>query len=61
MREAGYEDLHKNIQDFRSLHPANQLKDSISRAINQEYTPKPVAPGTKLRRTRRLRSKTKLL
>jgi sec-independent protein translocase protein TatB len=43
VREAGYDDLHKNIQDFRSLHPANQLKDSISRAINQEYTPKPPA------------------
>jgi sec-independent protein translocase protein TatB len=48
VREAGYEDLHKNIQDFRSLHPANQLKDSISRAINQDYTPKPVAPGTQV-------------
>ena len=46
VREAGYEDLHKNIQEFRSLHPASQLKDSISRAINQDYTPKPVAPGT---------------
>ena len=46
VREAGYDDLHKNIQDFRSLHPANQLKDSISRAINQEYTPKPVPLGT---------------
>jgi sec-independent protein translocase protein TatB len=46
VREAGYEDLHKNIQEFRSLHPANQLKDSIARAINQDYTPKPVAPGT---------------
>jgi sec-independent protein translocase protein TatB len=43
VREAGYEDLHKNIQEFRSLNPANQLKDSIARAINQEYTPKPVA------------------
>jgi len=41
MREAGYEDLHKNIQDFRSLNPTNQLKDSITRAINQDYTPKP--------------------
>ncbi len=41
VREAGYEDLHKNIQEFRSLNPANQLKDSISRAINQEYPPKP--------------------
>ena len=46
VREAGYEDLHKNIQDFRSLHPASQLKDSIARAINQEYTPKPVAPAS---------------
>src|SRR5215471_14388034 len=46
VREAGYEDLHKNIQEFRSLNPANQLKDSIARAINQDYTPKPVAPGT---------------
>jgi sec-independent protein translocase protein TatB len=46
VREAGYEDLHKNIQEFRSLHPASQLKDSISRAINQEYTPKPVAPAS---------------
>ena len=45
VRDAGYEDLHKNIQEFRSLHPANQLKDSIARAINQEYAPpKPIAP-----------------
>ena len=45
VREAGYEDLHKNIQEFRSLNPANQLKDSIARAINQDYTPKPAVPG----------------
>lgn len=45
VREAGYEDLQKNIQEFRSLHPANQLKESITRAINQEYTPKPVSPA----------------
>lgn len=45
MREAGYEDLHKNIQDFRSLNPANQLKASIDRAINQEYTPTPSLPS----------------
>ena len=45
VRDAGYEDLHKNIQEFRSLHPANQVKDSIARAINQEYAPpKPIAP-----------------
>jgi sec-independent protein translocase protein TatB len=46
VREAGYDDLHKNIQEFRSLHPASQLKDSIARAINQEYTPKPETPAT---------------
>ena len=45
MREAGYEDLHKNIQDFRSLNPANQLKASIDRAINQEYAPTPSLPS----------------
>ncbi len=45
VREAGYEDLHKNIQEFRSLHPANQLKDSIAKAINLESTPKPVTPA----------------
>jgi sec-independent protein translocase protein TatB len=45
VREAGYEDLHKNLQEFRSLHPASQLKDQIARAINQDYTPKPVEPA----------------
>ena len=44
VREAGYEDLHKNIQEFRSLNPASQLKDGIARAINQDYAPKPAAP-----------------
>ncbi|MBI4725437.1 MAG: twin-arginine translocase subunit TatB [Rhodomicrobium sp.] len=46
MRETGYEDLHKNIQDFRSLNPANQLKEGIERAINQEYAPPAQAPAT---------------
>jgi sec-independent protein translocase protein TatB len=45
VREAGYEDLHKNIQEFRSLNPANQLKDSIARAIAQDPAPKPAAPA----------------
>jgi sec-independent protein translocase protein TatB len=44
MRESGYEDLHKNIQDFRSLNPASQLKAGIERAINQDYTAKPSEP-----------------
>lgn len=38
IREAGYEDLNKNLQDFRQLNPANQLRDSIDRALNQEYS-----------------------
>ena len=45
VREAGYEDLTKNLQDLRSLHPASKLKDGLARAINQEYTPKPLAGG----------------
>jgi sec-independent protein translocase protein TatB len=45
MREAGYEDLHKNFQDFRSLNPANQLKETIDRAITQDHTPSPAFPA----------------
>jgi sec-independent protein translocase protein TatB len=41
MRESGYEDLHKNIQDFRSLNPASQIRDTLDRAINQDYAAKP--------------------
>lgn len=47
VREAGYEDLHKNIQNIqqlRSMNPANQLKDTIARAIT-DYEPKPAAPA----------------
>jgi sec-independent protein translocase protein TatB len=44
MREAGYEELHKNLQDFSALNPRNQLMSSIDRAINQPYAPKPVQP-----------------
>jgi sec-independent protein translocase protein TatB len=45
VREAGYGDLHKNIQELRSLHPANQLKDQIVRAMNQEPAqPTPAEP-----------------
>jgi sec-independent protein translocase protein TatB len=43
MRDSGYEDLHKNIQDFRALNPATQLRASIDRAINQEGS-KPASP-----------------
>ena len=45
MREAGYEDLHKNINDLRSLNPSSQLKATIGNAINQSYVPKPPPAG----------------
>lgn len=35
MREAGYEDLNKNINDLRSLNPSTQLRATIDSAINQ--------------------------
>jgi sec-independent protein translocase protein TatB len=44
MRESGYEDVHKNIQDLRALNPGNQIKETIDRAIAQDYTAKPVPP-----------------
>lgn len=45
MREAGYEDLHKNINDLRSLNPSSQLRATIDNAINQSYAPKPPPAG----------------
>jgi sec-independent protein translocase protein TatB len=45
MRESGYEDVHKNIQDLRALNPGNQIKETIDRAISQDYTPKPAPPA----------------
>jgi sec-independent protein translocase protein TatB len=46
MREAGYEDLHKNINDLRSLNPSTQLRATIDSAINQSYAPVPQPAGT---------------
>ncbi len=46
MREAGYSDLHKNIDDLRSLNPSSQLRATIDSAINQSYAPKPQPAGT---------------
>ena len=46
VREAGYEDLHKNINDLRSLNPSSQLRATIDSAINQSYAPKPQPAGT---------------
>jgi sec-independent protein translocase protein TatB len=46
VREAGYEDLHKNIQEFRSLNPASQLKDTLVRAMTETpAAPAPAAPS----------------
>jgi sec-independent protein translocase protein TatB len=46
MREAGYEDLHKNINDLRSLNPSSQLRATIDSAINQSYAPKAPPAGS---------------
>jgi len=46
MREAGYEDLHKNIDNLRSLNPSSQLRATIDSAINQSYSPKQPPAGT---------------
>jgi sec-independent protein translocase protein TatB len=45
MRESGYEDIHKNIQDIGALNPTGQIRDTIDRAINQDYIAKPVPPA----------------
>jgi sec-independent protein translocase protein TatB len=42
MRESGYQDLHKNIQDLRALNPSSQLRATLESAINPDLTPKPV-------------------
>src|SRR5208282_3287643 len=45
MRESGYEDLHKNISDLRSLNPSSQLRSAIDSAINKNYAPRPQPTG----------------
>lgn len=45
MRESGYGDLHKNIQDLRSLNPSSQLRATLDSALNQTYTPPSPAPA----------------
>jgi sec-independent protein translocase protein TatB len=45
VREAGYGDLHKNIQEFRSLNPVGQVKDTLVRAMTETPpAPAPAAP-----------------
>jgi sec-independent protein translocase protein TatB len=46
MREAGYQDLHKNVNDLRSLNPSSQLRSAIDSAINQSYAPRPQPEDT---------------
>src|SRR5262249_48130781 len=45
MRDSGYGDLHKNIQDLRQLNPASQLKSSIDSALNQTYSSSSTSPS----------------
>jgi len=45
IRDTGYEDINKKIQDLRQLHPANQLRASIDRALNPS---EPVRSGPML-------------
>ena len=46
MREAGYDDLHRNIDDLRSLNPSTQLRATIDSAINQSYASKAPPAGS---------------
>lgn len=46
MRESGYDDLHKNLNDLRSLNPSSQLRATIDSAVNQSYAPMPQPAGT---------------
>jgi sec-independent protein translocase protein TatB len=46
MRESGYDDLHKNLNDLRSLNPSSQLRATIDSAINQSYAPMSQPVGT---------------
>ncbi len=41
-RDTGYEDIQQNLREFRQLNPANQIRESIDRALNSDgtsYTP----------------------
>ncbi len=45
MREAGFQDVQKNINDLRSLNPSTQLRQTIESAISQNYAPLPQPEG----------------
>jgi sec-independent protein translocase protein TatB len=46
VREAGYQDLHKDLNDLRHLNPSTQLRTVIDNAITQDYAPRPQPAGT---------------
>jgi len=46
MREAGYEDLHKNINELRALNPSSHLRATIDNVLNQSPAPRPQPAGT---------------
>jgi sec-independent protein translocase protein TatB len=43
VKDSGYQDLQKNLHDFRQLNPMNQLKASIERAMTETPPAPPVA------------------
>ncbi len=44
MRDAGYQDLTKNLHDFKQLNPVNQLRSGIERAMQAETVATPPTP-----------------
>jgi sec-independent protein translocase protein TatB len=42
VRDTGYEDVRRNLQDIRQLNPAHQIRESIDRALN---SPDPASQG----------------
>jgi sec-independent protein translocase protein TatB len=46
VREAGYQDLNKGLNDLRHLNPSTQLRTVIDDAITKDYAPRPQPAGT---------------
>jgi sec-independent protein translocase protein TatB len=38
VRDTGYDDIQRNLQDIRQFNPAHQVRESIDRALNSEPT-----------------------
>jgi sec-independent protein translocase protein TatB len=43
MREAGYGDLHRNLQEIRQLHPGSKLLSTIEGALNNPTVASPMS------------------